>query len=127
MSKSMMERLRPLQYSLEQKILAYAKTHILELEIFAMGIFIMAVIGKTPYINILIPKQISLLLLIIFAVYLFQIKKRILLIFSLFMYASALVATLAGKLDSAEFIGTIIYALLWFMSVLYLKDAWRSL
>ncbi|MEK7073746.1 MAG: hypothetical protein AAB960_00260 [Patescibacteria group bacterium] len=98
-----------------------------ELEIFAVAILAVALIGKIPYLNIVITKQISLLLLIVFGAYLFQIKKQVLLTFSLLLFACALVLSLAGKMDSAESIGTIIYALLWFVAMLYVKDIWRQI
>ncbi len=122
-----MERLRPIQHAFEQKILAYGRAHVFELEIFAVAILAVALIGKIPYLNIVITKQISLLLLIVFGAYLFQIKKQVLLTFSLLLFACALVLSLAGKMDSAESIGTIIYALLWFVAMLYVKDIWRQI
>lgn len=123
----MIERLKPLQHFLEKKIYVYIKAHIIESEIFMVGLFIVAVIGKIPYLNILVTRQTSLVLLIILAVYLFEIEKRLLLMFSLFLFACALIVTLAGKIDAAESIGTMIYVLLWFVSALYIKDTWRSL
>lgn len=124
---TLIDRLRPLQKSLEQKILSYGKTHVLEIEIFFVVLCVLAALGKIPYVNIIFTKQLSTLILILFGSYVFRVKKQILLIVVAVFFLAALVLTLAGQLAAAEEMGTLIYALLWFIVTLYVKDIWLQL
>jgi len=115
----------------QQKLLAragnYMAAHILEAEIVAGVAIVLWILGKLPYFNIYLTPYLTFFIIFICVTLLFRIAKTVLLSAALMLFSVCFLLLLRAETAAAEEVGNLIYFLLWYVAVLYVKELWNDL
>lgn len=114
------------QQTLIREAVSYFVKRLILIEMLVIIGVVSAVLGSLPYFNIIFTHSVVLGILIVCAFVLFRPTKQIVLLFSMFLFVLALLYTLLGFVDTAEYTGNVIYFMLWYVVFLYGKEVWKN-
>lgn len=103
----------------------YVRLNLWRLEILAVSIAVLTAISRVPYINLVFGIHTLIVLLIVEAIFLLQIKYTHVLYLIVGFLVCALLFTLMGSYAVAEDVGNYIYFLLWIVVFQVMHALWN--
>lgn len=125
-TKTIKERVTHIECTVMRHIWMYLIDHAFELVILACVWFVLMVLNRLPYINLIFSQFVIYTFLMIVGIFLLHIPKKWLLILDLFLFLPALAFSIIGRTVLAESFGNFIYVILWIVCVIYMYDIWKK-
>lgn len=113
--------------SLIEHVWKFLRIHLHQCLYFIAVAMVLFWITGLPYVNIIVDTYIVYFMLFVVAKYIFAIPAHRMLQITVSLFFISGLFAIGGNTESAERIGNLIYMLLWFNVVLYIKDLRNTL